>query len=223
MKFSIVIPTLNEQETIFTNKKYLQALKAKLEAEIIIVDGGSNDKTKEIGKSITDKIYDSNPSRSVQFNKGAMQAEGEYYIFLHIDTLLNDDAIKSILNITDNFQWGFFHIKLDQKEFKYSFLSFCINLRSKLFNYCTGDQVLIVKKNIFYALNGYKEIDLMEDIDISNRLKRISHPVVLDGQAVTSSRRWIKYGFLRTIFLMRFIRLLFYLGVSTKKLRDIYR
>ena len=63
----------------------------------------------------------------------------------------------------------------------------------------------------------------MEDIDISNRLKRISHPVVLDGQAVTSSRRWIKYGFLRTIFLMRFIRLLFYLGVSTKKLRDIYR
>ena len=152
-----------------------------------------------------------------------MQAEGEYYIFLHIDTLLNDDAIKSILNITDNFQWGFFHIKLDQKEFKYSFLSFCINLRSKLFNYCTGDQVLIVKKNIFYALNGYKEIDLMEDIDISNRLKRISHPVVLNGQAVTSSRRWIKYGFLRTIFLMRFIRLLFYLGVSTKKLRDIYR
>ena len=129
---------MNEQETIFTNKKYLQALKAKLEAEIIIVDGGSNDKTKEIGKSITDKIYDSNPSRSVQFNKGAMQAEGEYYIFLHIDTLLNDDAIKSILNITDNFQWGFFHIKLDQKEFKYSFLSFCINLRSKLFNYCTG-------------------------------------------------------------------------------------
>ena len=114
-------------------------------------------------------------------------------------------------------------MKLDQKSLSYSFLAFCINLRSRLFNYCTGDQVLVIKKSTFYEVNGFEEISLMEDIDISNRLKKIFDPVILEGHAITSARRWKKYGYLRTILLMRVIRLLFYLGVNTKILAKIYR
>tara|TARA_B100000035_G_scaffold312530_1_gene324197 strand:+ start:872 stop:1543 length:672 start_codon:yes stop_codon:yes gene_type:complete len=223
MEYSIIIPVLNEEETLILNKKYIQNLKNKLGAEIIIVDGQSNDKTKQIAKSIADQVHESNPSRSLQFNKGVMHASGMHYIFLHVDTILDDDAINSILNIRENFRWGFFQIKLDQNEMKYSFLAYCINLRSKLFNYCTGDQVLIVSKSIFHKLNGYREIELMEDIDLTNKLKKISNPVILPGKAMTSSRRWKKYGYIKTILLMRFIRLLFFLGVSTKNLRKIYR
>ena len=223
VRYSIVIPTLNEESTLSSNLKFLQNLKEKLEAEIIIVDGQSCDRTKEIARSLTDKIYDVNPSRSSQLNKGTVHADGEYYIFLHVDTIITDEGINSISNINNDFRWGFFPVKLDQKSLCYNFLTFCINLRSRLFNYCTGDQVLVIKKSAFFEVNGLKEISLMEDIDISNRLKKVSDPEILDGQAITSSRRWKKHGYLRTILLMRLIRLLFYLGVNTKILARIYR
>ena len=223
MKYSIILPTLNEEIALSSMKNCIKALKIKLGAEIIIVDGRSTDDTKDIAKSLADKVYDSNRSRSLQLNKGVMHATGEYYIFLHADTILDDNAIDSILSISENFEWGFFKIKLDQKALKYSFLAYCINLRSKLFNYCTGDQVLIVNKSIFHKVNGYREIELMEDIDITNRLKKISDPVILTGHAITSSRRWEKNGYIKTILLMRLLRLLYYLGVSTKSLKKIYR
>ena len=223
VRYSIVIPTLNEESTLISNLKFLQGLKEKLDAEIIVVDGHSYDKTKEIARSLTDKIYDVNPSRSLQLNKGVMHANGKYYIFLHVDTIITDEGINSISNISDGFRWGFFPVRLDQKSLGYSFLTFCINLRSRLFNYCTGDQVLVIKKSTFHKVNGFKEISLMEDIDISNRLKKTFDPEILNGHAITSSRRWKKYGYLRTILLMRLIRLLFYLGVNTKILAKIYR
>ena len=223
VKYSIVIPTLNEETTLISNLNFFLSLKEKLEAEIVVVDGQSWDKTKEIARSFTDKLYDIKPSRSSQLNKGVMHSDGEYYIFLHADTVITDKGINSISNINDDFRWGFFQVKLDQKSLGYNFLTFCINLRSRLFKYCTGDQVLVVKKSTFYEVNGFKEIDLMEDIDISNRLKKMFDPQILDGQAITSSRRWQKYGYLRTILVMRLIRLLFYLGVKTKTLAKIYR
>ena len=223
VRYSIVIPTLNEESTLISNLKFLQGLKEKLDAEIIVVDGHSYDRTKEIARSLTNKIYDVNPSRSLQLNKGVMHANGKYYIFLHVDTIITDEGINSISNISDGFRWGFFPVKLDQKSLGYSFLTFCINLRSRLFNYCTGDQVLVIKKSTFHKVNGFKEISLMEDIDISNRLKKTFDPEILNGHAITSSRRWKKYGYLRTILLMRLIRLLFYLGVNTKILAKIYR
>ena len=148
VRYSIVIPTLNEESTLSSNLKFLQNLKEKLEAEIIIVDGQSCDRTKEIAKSLTDKIYDVNPSRSSQLNKGTVHADGEYYIFLHVDTIITDEGINSISNINNDFRWGFFPVKLDQKSLCYNFLTFCINLRSRLFNYCTGDQVLVIKKRL---------------------------------------------------------------------------
>ena len=223
VRYSIVIPTLNEESTLISNLKFLQGLKEKLDAEIIVVDGHSYDRTKEIARSLTNKIYDVNPSRSLQLNKGVMHANGKYYIFLHVDTIITDEGINSISNISDGFRWGFFPVRLDQKSLGYSFLTFCINLRSRLFNYCTGDQVLVIKKSTFHKVNGFKEISLMEDIDISNRLKKTFDPEILNGHAITSSRRWKKYGYLRTILLMRLIRLLFYLGVNTKILAKIYR
>ena len=81
----------------------------------------------------------------------------------------------------------------------------------------------MIKKSTFYEVNGFKEMSLMEDIDISNRLKKIFDPEILDGHAITSSRRWQKHGYIRTILVMRLIRLLFYLGVKTKTLAKIYR
>ena len=128
MRYSIVIPTLNEESTLVSNLKFLQSLREKLEAEIIIVDGQSCDKTKEIARSLTEKLYDVTPSRSLQLNEGIMHAHREYYIFLHVDTIITDERINSNSNIKDGYRWGFFPVKLDQKSLGYSFLCYSINV-----------------------------------------------------------------------------------------------
>ena len=108
MKFSIIIPTLNEEQTLNTNQKSLIALKNKLNAEIIIVDGKSEDNTSSVAKLFADKFYYQSPTRSGQLNKGASHANGDYLIFLHVDTYINLRGLEELLSIDDNFNWGFF-------------------------------------------------------------------------------------------------------------------
>ena len=216
------MPTLNEEKKLQSNKSHIQYLKEILQAELIIVDGSSNDNTRDAAKMLTTKVFSMSSSRSGQMNQGARYAKGEYLIFLHADTKLSKIAIKSLLGITDHFEWGFFSIRFSSNNFRYRRLSYLINLRSKIFRYATGDQVFIIKNNTFKKIKGYKNIRLMEDIEISRRLKKISLPNILTGEAFTSMRRWEKYGFLKTVITMRLLRLLYHLGVSPSRLERIY-
>ena len=112
MKFSIIIPTLNEEQALNTNLKSFIAVKNKLNAEIIIVDGKSDDNTTSVAKLLADKFYYQSPSRSGQLNKGASHASGDYLIFLHADTYINLRGLEEILSIDNDFIWGFFKICL---------------------------------------------------------------------------------------------------------------
>ncbi len=223
MNLSFIIPTLNEEQTLLSNLIFLKKIRKYLNAELIVVDGGSHDSTVNIAKTLSCNVYISEPSRAKQFNLGAKHASGKYLVFLHADTILDNDAINHLKKINKNIQWGFFNIKIKSNNFKYTILSTLINIRSRLFNYATGDQVMIVENNFFYRVKGFKEIYLMEDIEFSNRIKKLSKPNLIKGLAITSSRRWEEYGFFRTIFLMRLLRLLYYLGVNDKFLANIYK
>ena len=223
IKFSIIIPALNEEHNLQSNEKKIINLKNRLNAELIIVDGGSSDKTIHCAYSMTQKVYRTCASRSGQLNMGADIAKGKYLIFLHADTTIDNQAIESLLNIEECFSWGFLEIKLNSKDFRYKALSYFINLRSKIYSYATGDQVLIIKKKVFDSLNGYKQIDLMEDIEITSRLNKNYTPKLLEGKAITSVRRWEKNGFFKTIVLMRTLRMLYYFGVGPNKLKRLYK
>ena len=198
-------------------------LKNTLNAEIIIVDGKSGDNTTSAAKLVADKFYYQSPSRSGQLNKGASHASGDYLIFLHVDTYINMRGLEEILSIDDDFNWGFFKIRLDDSQLKYKFLSYCINLRSKIFSYSTGDQVLIIKKDLFDDIKGYLDINLMEDVEITYRLKKICKPILLEGNAISSPRRWKKNGFFKTILQMRILRMLYHFGICTNKLSKLYK
>ena len=223
MKISIIIPVLNEGKALLKNYSFLMKLKFSLDAELIIIDGGSSDNTVKIAKSLTDKVSVINSSRSKQLNLGAKNSTGEYLMFLHVDTVINDSAISSLNKITSEFKWGFLKVKLDSNELKYFILSGLINLRSSLFNYATGDQVIIVNHSIFHDENGFKKIDIMEDVEFTNRLKKLYRPEVIDGRAITSIRRWKEYGFIKTILLMRTLRVLYHCGVNPKRLAKVYK
>ena len=223
MIFSIIIPTLNEEQALISNQIFLKKVRKYLNAELIVVDGGSHDSTVNIAKTFSCNVYTSEASRSKQFNLGAKHANGKYLVFLHADTMLNNEAINYLKKIDSDTQWGFFNINIKSTNLKYKILSTFINIRSKLFNYATGDQVILVESKFFNKVAGYKEIYLMEDIELCNRIKKVSKPSLMKGYAITSSRRWEKYGFLKTIFLMRFLRFLYFLGVNDRFLANVYK
>ena len=223
MRFSIIIPTLNEEHVLSENALFFKKIKDKLNAEIIVVDGGSHDATTQVAKTFSSKVVRSNPSRSKQQNIGTIYANGDFLIFMHADTIISDEAIKCIQMLTNDFIWGFFKVNLNSNKMKYKALSYLINLRSKIFNYSTGDQVLIIQKDFFIKNKGFKNICLMEDIEFTNRIKRIEKPILINEYALTSARRWEAKGFIKTVILMRLLRILYYFGASDKLLLKLYK
>ena len=221
--FSIIIPTLNEEHVLSENTLFFKEIKHKLNAEIIVVDGGSYDATTHVAKDFSCKVIKSNPSRSKQQNIGAEYATGDFLIFIHADTIISDESIKCIKMLKKDFIWGFLKVSIDSKKLQYRVLSYLINLRSKIFNYATGDQVLIIQKDFFIKNKGFKNICLMEDIEFTNRIKRIKKPVLFSEYAFTSARRWEAKGFIKTVLVMRILRILYYCGANDKLLNKLYK
>ena len=156
-------------------------------------------------------------------NSGAAYAHYDILWFLHADTLISDNSVEQIqqsLNIND---WGRFNIKLSGSNILFRLIEKMMNVRSCLTGIATGDQGIFVKKDIFTAVNGYPNIPLMEDIEISKKLKSISRPICIKEKLTTSSRRWEEKGILSTVLLMWKFRLLYWLGVSADKLAAQYK
>ncbi len=220
---SIIIPTLNEEAYILKSIKGFQNLRRKNICEVIIVDGGSHDNTLNLTRPYVDKIFSIYPSRSLQQNLGAASADGNLLLFLHADTVLNEEDLLKLNDYTHNLSWGFFLVSLGEKIFKYRVLEKCINLRSKLFKYATGDQGIFMSKELFKTIGGFPNINLMEDVEICKLLKTFSSPKILNSQITTSARKWKTNGFFFTIFQMRLLRLLYGIGIDTNILKKYYQ
>ena len=214
---SIIIITKNESSYIEKTLGNLQSLRLNYGIEIILVDGNSNDKTVKIAKPYVDKIITCSPKRSMQQNMGSHLASYENLLFLHADTYMPNKNHKEILDEICQNQWGFFRLCL-----KYRVLEFFINLRSKIFNYGTGDQGIFIKKSLFNEVGKFSELYIMEDIEICRKLKSVCKPYIIKSDLITSTRRWETYGFIKTIFKMRLLRLLYYLGIKNKRLNAFY-
>ena len=222
MFVSIIIPVLNEENSI---KELLQQLQPYRNQghEVIVVDGGSEDNTVSISESLADKVIQSPPGRAVQMNKGATQAKFDSLWFLHADTLVLNNAVEKIERALNTNNWGRFNIKLSGKNILFRVIETMINIRSRLTGIATGDQGIFVNRKLFDSVDGYYEIPLMEDVDLSKKLKMLSKPVCLKERLTTSSRRWEKNGILTTVMLMWKIRFLYWLGVSAERLALQYK
>lgn len=219
---SIIIPVLNEEVSIKILLNQLQ-LYRNLGHEVIVVDGGSKDKTVSISESLADIVIQSPPGRAIQMNAGAAQANNNIFWFLHADTLLPENAIEKIESALSMNEWGRFNIKLSGTNILFRIIEVMINIRSCLSGIATGDQGIFVKRNTFNSIGGYSELPLMEDVDLSKKLKAFSRSVCLKEKLTTSSRRWEKYGIFTTVLLMWKLRLLFWLGVSAERLAQQYK
>ncbi len=220
--FSIIIPTLNEAARFTATLWPLQAFRQC--AEIILVDGGSTDQTCAIATPLVDCVLHSQPGRALQMNLGAQHAQTDCLIFLHADTSLPRHALEEIKQSLEQHDWGRFKIALTGKHFMLPVVAFMMNVRSHLTCVATGDQVMFCKRSVFLEIDGFPEIDLMEDVAISQRLKQhAGWPALVKIKVISSGRRWDQHGAFKTILLMWSLRLRFALGQNPATLNTLYK
>src|SRR5260221_12815658 len=207
MYLSIIIPTLIEAANIEATLRPLQALRAR-DAEIVVVDGGSTDATRELAAPLADRVMHSAPGRATQMNAGGNAATGDVLLFLHADCALPDDAGALIAQalVLPQAQWGRFDVRIAGKHFMLPIIAWFMNQRSRLTGIATGDQGIFVRRIAFTRLGGFPDQPLMEDIEFSQRMGKLCLPVFIAARLGTSGRRWEKHGVWRTIGLMRRLR-----------------
>lgn len=209
------MPCLNEAENIVAALDALAPLQHN-GAEVIAVDGGSTDGTRELAEARADLALTSARGRALQMNSGAARATGDILLFLHVDTVLPPSADKLIRQglTRSGASWGRFDVTIAGRHPLLRVISRAMNLRSRLTRIATGDQALFVTRSLFERLGGYPEIALMEDIALSRMLRRCGAPLCLRARAITSGRRWEKHGLFKTILLMWRLRLAYRLGAD---------
>ncbi|MGQ9667053.1 MAG: TIGR04283 family arsenosugar biosynthesis glycosyltransferase [Anaerolineae bacterium] len=222
MKFSFIVPTLNGAEGIAATLDVLQGWRA-LGHEVIVVDGGSLDATRSLARPLADRVKLAPPGRARQMNADAATAQGEVLVFLHADTRLPAQALEAMRTGLRSHLWGRFDVVIAGRARVLRLVAALMNLRSRLTGITTGDQAIFVTRTAFQAVGGFPDQPLMEDIELSKRLKRLGQPACLRQRAVTSGRRWETRGPWRTILLMWRLRFDYWRGVPAEALAAYYQ
>lgn len=220
MKISIIIPVLNERPHL---PAMFVALAQLHPGEVIVVDGGSTDGSREyLNRQQGVTVIDAERGRGSQLNAGARAATGDVLVFVHSDCVLPLDALQRIGHrLGDEEVVGGCFLVRFAEHFPRSLriVAWGINLRTRLTRTATGDQAIFVRRPIYEAVGGFEPWPLFEDVDLVARIKRNGRFVVLATAVTISARRWLSYGVWRTTFLMYALRLGYYAGISPFRLK----
>lgn len=222
LPISIIIPTRNEAPNIAATVERAQIGSV---CEIIVVDCGSADGTQEIAQRHGAQVILSEPGRARQMNAGAAVSQGETLLFLHADTLLPVDFATRIPAILrqDNVVAGAFSLAIDLPGPAARVVAMMANFRSRALHMPYGDQGLFLTRHDFYAVGGYPEEPILEDLLIVRRLRRRGHVNIARSPVMTSGRRWRELGIIRTTLINQAIILGYLAGVPTQRLQSWYR
>jgi rSAM/selenodomain-associated transferase 2 len=223
-RLSVVIPVLNEAAGMAAAMQALAPL-VKRGAQVLVADGGSQDGTAALAQAGGAQVIDAPPGRALQMNAGAHQASGDVLLFLHADTRLPPEADELIFQALASGPqvWGRFDVRIEGRPRMLRVIAACMNRRSRWTGIATGDQALFMTRAAFDAVGGFPAQPLMEDIEMSRRLLKLSRPACLRQRVVTSGRRWEARGVWRTVLLMWRLRLAYWRGAAPERLAGLYR
>jgi rSAM/selenodomain-associated transferase 2/rSAM/selenodomain-associated transferase 1 len=225
VRVSIVVPARNEARRIVATLAPLQPLRAAGH-EVIVVDGGSTDATLALASPLSDRAFVAAPGRASQMNAGAAAASGDVLLFLHADSRLPAGGIAAIVHgmARTGRRWGRFDVTIAGAPRLLARVGAMMNARSRLTGVATGDQGIFVLRTLFETVGGYPDQPLMEDVELSGRLKRAAGaPLCLPQRIVTSGRRWEREGPWRTILAMWSLRFAYWRGADPAQLAARYR
>jgi len=223
--FSIIVPVLNEAERINLLIDHLHTQGTDSAYEIIVVDGDPQGGTvnaicaKDVVKMKTEK------GRAKQMNAGADVAHGRVLIFLHADTKLPDKALERIGRALENpgYVGGAFDLRIDSDTLFLRYISMRASHRSRWNRLPYGDQAIFLRKEYFDRIGRFKDIPLMEDVELMRRIKRDRKRIcILPDKVTTSARRWRRDGALYTTVRNQILVALFHIGVSPSRLAKYY-
>jgi rSAM/selenodomain-associated transferase 2 len=221
MLISVVIPTLNEETNLPVT---LRQLAEHPDVELIVVDGGSTDRTVEIAQQFTPYVFVTRPGRAHQMNSGARHATGDILLFLHADTFLLPGALDEIQRriIGDGALGGAFDLHIDSPRRLCKLVARIASRRSRLLQLPYGDQGVFVWRQVFELLGGFPDIPIMEDIAFARLLRREGRLTFIPTGLVTSARRWNANGVLKTTLVNWWVTVLYFLHVPPLRLRRFY-
>lgn len=218
---SVVIPTWNEAGIIESSLKNL--LDHQGDFEVIVADGGSSDATRDIiGTFPHVRQVVSARGRGRQMNEGARVAGGDILLFLHADTCLPPPAFTMIKEAMADprVAGGCFCIDFDRRNPLLRVFSLFSRINHVFFTY--GDQGLFLRQSTFRKIGGFRELPIMEDVEIQMRLRRMGRFVKICEPVVTSARRFTRYGIVKQQALNTALVFLYHIGVSPSIFRRLY-
>lgn len=222
---SVIVPVLNDG---FVLRRLLDdfATIADLDAERIVVDGGSSDGSYEIARGRVEHLLSAPRGRARQLTAGVAVATGSWLWLLHADSRVDTAIWQALLHAVASpaAAWGRFDVRLDGAHRALRLIEASMNLRSRWSGICTGDQGIFVRRDLLELIDGIPDQALMEDIELSKRLRRYAKPICLDTPLTVSARRWEQHGIFQTMLLMWRLRLEYFFGASPEALvRSYYR
>jgi len=220
---SFIVPVLDEGESLASSLEPLAARLDPASEEIVVVDGGSKDATREVASRFG-RVLSAERGRARQMNAGARVARGALLVFAHADTIFSVAALGELRAIArdERAHWGFFPVELDAPERLFRIIELGIRIRVAAGGRATGDQAIFVRRSLFLAVGGYKDVPLMEDVELADTLDRLFPPARPRAPVLTSARRWTRRGIARTQLRMWALRVAWRFGVPHERLATHY-
>lgn len=221
MRFSVIIPTFNEEENIETQIQYIKALNG--DAEIIVVDGGSSDNTVRLAQRNKVKVLKSEPGRGTQLRVGASEASNEILLFLHADSRLPVDAFQQIRQFFSDSGclMATFRISFSPTYLLLRVVSLFTRFDTLITRF--GDQCIVTRRCFYDHIGGFPEWRLFEDVYLLERAREYTTIRSMPSMVVSSSRRFKRNGVFRQLVWNAWIILLYRFGWSPDKLAEMYR
>ena len=223
MKISIVIPTLDEHRLI---AKTIESCRLAGAEEIIVCDGGSHDGTQTIANELRCKVVRAKTGRGRQLAAGAAQATGDVILFLHADTQLSVNCLKQIrqcvMESSRTCVWGCYCQKIQARNWRYRLVERGNRWRAAVRHVVYGDQAMWITRELYQKTSGFADVPLMEDVMMSDELKKISRPVILPGPITIPTRHWQRMGVCLTTLRNWYLFQRFRFGMSAEQVADRY-
>ena len=226
VKFSIIVPVFHEGERINDLIESLNRLDSDQYLEIIVVDGSQERDTLKAIHSNRVINISSEQGRAKQMNAGALVAKGEILIFLHADTELPLQALHKIDSLMERREYvgGAFDLGIKSDKLIFRVIEILASLRSRLNQIPFGDQAIFIRKEYFDQIGGYKEIPLMEDVELMRRIKKSENKIwIFYDRVMTSPRRWEKEGVIYCTLRDWTLQTLYFLGLPPNRLSRFYK